>query len=71
VALPIGDWGGRCGSLMATDNCTLFMRLAPVFEATFGVPERECLDLIAAMHQECEERRTTYSVTIAVGRKPG
>jgi hypothetical protein len=32
VQLPVGEWGGRIGSLMATDGRALFMRLAPVFE---------------------------------------
>ncbi|HKF17301.1 MAG TPA: class I SAM-dependent methyltransferase [Candidatus Dormibacteraeota bacterium] len=71
VPLPVGEWGGRIGSLMATDGRALFMRLAPVFEAQFGISERECRELVTAMHQEWEEHHTTYSVAIALGRKPG
>lgn len=71
VDLAVGEWGGRVGSLMATDCRALFMRLTPVFEATFGIPERECRELVAAMQQEWEERHSTYSFAVAVGRKPG
>ena len=56
---------------MATDCRAQFMRLAPVSEATSGIPERECRELVAAMQQEWEEHRGTYSFAIAMGRKPG
>jgi SAM-dependent methyltransferase len=69
--LPVGEWGGSTGSLMATDCRALFMRLAPVFEATFGIPERECRELITAMQQEWEEHHTAYRFAVALGRKPG
>jgi SAM-dependent methyltransferase len=68
--LAVGEWGGRIGSLMATDCRALFMRLAAAVEARFGISERECLEMIAAMQQEWEERHTTYRFAIAVGRKP-
>ena len=71
VDLAVGEWGGRVGSLMATDCRALFMRLEPIFEATFRIPERECRELVAAMQQEWEERRSTYSFAIALGRKSG
>ena len=37
VALPVGEWGGRIGSMMASDFRALFTRLAPVFQVKFGV----------------------------------
>ncbi len=71
VPLPLGEWGGRIGSLMATDFRAVFIRLAPAFEAAFGIPERECLELVTAMQQEWEDLHSTYSVVVAFGRKPG
>jgi hypothetical protein len=71
VSLPVGEWGGRIGSLTATDFRALRMRLAPAFEAAFGIPERECRELVTAMQQEWEELHSTYSVAVAFGRKPG
>ncbi len=46
--VPFGEWGGRIGSLMATDCRALFIRLASVFEAKFGLSERECRELVAS-----------------------
>ena len=44
VPLPVGEWGGRAGSLLASDGRAVFTLLAPAFEAQFGIPERECLE---------------------------
>jgi SAM-dependent methyltransferase len=71
VRLPLGEWGGRVGSLMATDGRARMTRMGPAFEAAFGIPEREYRELLTAMQQEWEELHSTYSVVIAVGRKPG
>ena len=70
VRLSVGEWGGRAGSLLATDGRAAFTRLAPVFEAQFGIPERECLELVTAAQLEWEELHTTSSVAVAFGRKP-
>jgi SAM-dependent methyltransferase len=70
VSLPVGEWAGRIGSLMATNGRALYVRLAPAFEAALGISERECGELVTAAHQEWEERHTTYGVVIALGRKP-
>jgi SAM-dependent methyltransferase len=42
ITVPVGEWGGRIGSLMATDCRALFVRLAVTFEVRFGISEREC-----------------------------
>jgi SAM-dependent methyltransferase len=68
--LPVGDWGERVGSLMATDARALFFRLGDAFEAAFGIGNHEYRELITAMQQEWEEYRTTYCFVFAVGRKP-
>ena len=71
IVVPLGEWGGRIGSLMASDIRALFLRLTPLFEAKFGVPERESARLIAAMQQEWEEHHTVVRFAVALGRKPG
>jgi len=71
ISLPLGEWGGRIGSLMASDIRALFLRLAPVFEGKLGVSERESAPLIAAMQQEWEEHHTVVKFAVALGRKPG
>lgn len=71
LTLPVGEWGGRLGSLMASDVRALFLRLGDVFAAAFGVPLVECHELVRAAQAEWEEYQTTYSFAVAWGRKPG
>jgi len=70
LEMQVGEWGGRIGSLMATDCRALFFRLAPAFEAAVGIGNHEYRELITAMQQEWEEYHTTYRFVFAVGRKP-
>jgi SAM-dependent methyltransferase len=71
VALPIGEWGGRVGSLMASDFRSTFTGLCGTFESRFGIPAAICQELVRAMQQECEGFQTRYTFTFAYGRKPG
>ncbi len=70
VPLPIGEWGGRVGSLMASDFRSTFNGLCSTFESRFGLPAAICQELLRAMQEECEGYRTRYTFTFAVGRKP-
>lgn len=69
-AMPLGDWGGRPGTFMASDCRALFLRLAPAFEAKFGVPMAESHDLVSWALREWEELHITYSFAVAYGQKP-
>ncbi|HEY7202296.1 MAG TPA: class I SAM-dependent methyltransferase [Candidatus Dormibacteraeota bacterium] len=71
TALPIGEWGGRVGSLMASDFRSTFQGLCATFESRFGLPAAVCQELLRAMRQECEGSRTRYTFTFAFGRKAG
>jgi SAM-dependent methyltransferase len=71
VELPLGDWAGRVGSLMATDVRALFTRLSAAFAVRLGVPATECMRLVRAAQVEWEELHTTYSLAVAWGRKAG
>jgi SAM-dependent methyltransferase len=70
VDVPLGEWGGRIGSLMASDLRALYMRLSDVFQARLGVPADESRDLITAMSTELNEHRTVNAFGVAFGRKP-
>jgi hypothetical protein len=70
AALPVGEWGGRIGSMMASDMRALFTRLAPAFTAALGVPAGEFEELILAAQEEWEQHHTTYSFAVAYGQKP-
>ncbi len=58
-SLPVGGWGGRVGSLMATDARTAGMRFCEALRARS--PE---------MAEELDRYRTVQPVVVAVGRKP-
>ena len=49
VPIPIGDWGGRVGSLMASELRSTFMGLCATFESRFGLPAALCQELLHAM----------------------
>ena len=67
--LRVGEWGGRVGSLMATDCRALFFRLAAAFEAAFGIGDHEYRGLVTAMQHEWEQYHTMYRFVFALGRK--
>jgi SAM-dependent methyltransferase len=69
VVVPIGDWGERVGSLMASDFRALFTRLCPIFEVRFELPAGECERLVASALAECEQLRTRATFSFAYGRK--
>jgi ubiquinone/menaquinone biosynthesis C-methylase UbiE len=71
VGVPIGEWGGRIGSLMASDVRALYTRLSDAFQTKLGVSAAECSDLITVMLKELDEYRTVHTFGVAIGRKPG
>jgi SAM-dependent methyltransferase len=70
VELPIGEWAGRLGSLMASDLRALFTRMSAVFTARLGIPAEECVELVRAAQLEWEEHHTIHRLAVAYGRKP-
>jgi SAM-dependent methyltransferase len=69
VDLPVGEWGGRVGSFIATDFRAAFTRLTDVFRARFAVPAEESRGLLQTAQREWETGRSTWTVAIAFGRK--
>ena len=69
VELPVGEWAGRIGSLIASDIRALFTRLGPVFAARLGAPAAECVELVRTAQLEWEELHTKYSIAVVWGRK--
>src|SRR5215469_10995906 len=70
VSLPIGEWGGNVGSLMATDFRVAFTRVCEVLQGRGAVTAREAHELLQGVQEEYEERRVTSAIAIAYGRKP-
>ena len=70
LLLPIGEWGGPVGALMATDFRTAFMGVCEVLRAHGSIGLEESHDLLRRMHEEYEQRHVTSPIAIAYGRKP-
>lgn len=69
--LPVGEWGGRVGQLLATDLRTGLYRLADTFRVHFGIEEAEFTPLMVAATQEWEECHSTIPFKVVWARKPG
>jgi SAM-dependent methyltransferase len=70
VALPIGQWGGRVGELMATDARAGLTRAAEMLLSQSLLTVEEGTELLRALDAEFEEHRTIFSAVVATGRKP-
>jgi SAM-dependent methyltransferase len=68
--LPVGEWGGRIGSLLATNARALHARLTGAFRSRLGVPEEESHALLEAMHGEWDHHRSRWRFVVAWGRRP-
>jgi SAM-dependent methyltransferase len=67
MTLPIGDWGGRVGSILATDFRLVSARILEAFSDLNAEQQAETLRLA---HVEFEQRRVTIGLALAFGRKP-
>ena len=70
VTLPVGEWGGRVGSLLATDFRVAFSSLGQVLEAAGALQSGEFGDLIHRVQREYDQLEVSTSIAIAYGRKP-
>lgn len=68
--LPVGEWGGRVGSLMATDVRAGFTRMCDAFEVRGLLPSHKGRELIAEAMAEFERLSSWILLAIAFGRKP-
>jgi SAM-dependent methyltransferase len=69
VALPIGEWAGRLGSLILSDVRAGFTRMGLAMPK-IGVDEEEFTGLLGKALRECEERQTQHVAYLAFGRRP-
>jgi hypothetical protein len=70
VPLPVGEWGGRVGSMMATDFRSIFRSLGRLFEAAGALDAQEVAELVHQVQLEYEELRVSTSLAIVYGQKP-
>ncbi len=70
LELPIGEWGGQVGSMMASDLRAAFTTLCGVYEARGIITGDGRRKLIGVTMAECEQLRSCIGMAIAFGRKP-
>lgn len=69
VSLPLGEWGGRVGSLNASSMRAAFASLCDVLQARSLLSAEESLVLLQQSQEEYEEYRTLGTVAVAFGRR--
>lgn len=70
VTVPIGEWGGRVGSFMASDLRAVGLMVMPLFASGLGVPEEETAALVSQFLRDAEQDHMTGELWYAWGRKP-
>lgn len=70
VQLPVGEWGGRVGSLSASNLRAFYARLFDTFERRLGVSTAELRNLLQTTQVEWEQHRSMATVVFAYGRRP-
>jgi SAM-dependent methyltransferase len=68
VELPLGEWGGRLGQMMAADVRAVSLRMAAMFIG-LGLTEDEYAGLVQEACREWEDLDTAYSAVVVWGRK--
>jgi SAM-dependent methyltransferase len=71
LSLPIGEWGGRVGSLMATDARAAFTRLYEARQARLRLSAEEAGELIRRAVAEWEQGRMSAPCAVTFGQKAG
>ncbi|WP_069801230.1 class I SAM-dependent methyltransferase [Thermogemmatispora onikobensis] len=69
VSLPVGEWGGPIGHLIARDFHETFLALRERVAQRFQLPAEAFVALLQSMQRECRDLRTCYSFTVAYGQK--
>ncbi|HZU16111.1 MAG TPA: class I SAM-dependent methyltransferase, partial [Candidatus Dormibacteraeota bacterium] len=71
LELPVGEWGGQVGSLMATDVRAACTRLCERLRTRSPSLADQAGELLGHSLEEVDRYRTVWPVAIAYGRKPG
>jgi ubiquinone/menaquinone biosynthesis C-methylase UbiE len=70
IEVPLGDWGGRIGSLMALDGREACLAMSGAAAKRFRLTQQEYEALLEAAFRECNELKTRGRFVAAYGRKP-
>ncbi|MBX5450939.1 class I SAM-dependent methyltransferase [Thermogemmatispora sp.] len=70
VEAPIGEWGGRIGSLLALDLREIWKAISAPLAVHFNLSRQEVQDLINSACQEWNSLHSRCSFIICYGQKP-
>src|SRR6266566_4501292 len=70
IQVPVGEWGGRAGALMATDFRVTSTRVCEMLQAQSRLSAEEAGELIRSAQQEVEHSQMFWTLAIAFGQKP-
>lgn len=70
IEAPLGDWGGRLGSLLALDIREASKAVCGPIAALTHRPEQEVLDLLERASQEWNTLQTRCPFVVVYGQKP-
>ena len=70
IQVPVGEWGGQAGALMATDFRVTSTRVCEMLQAQSRLSAEEAGELIRAAQQEVEHSQMFWTLAIAFGQKP-
>lgn len=68
--IPVGSWGGRLGTMMATDMIAVTKALKPLIVAKLNIDQNEFERTTQRQQAEWEELHTTVTFHAAYGQKP-
>ncbi|WP_376797328.1 class I SAM-dependent methyltransferase [Thermogemmatispora sp.] len=70
IEVPLGDWGGRIGSLLALDFREVCVAMSGAVMKRFRLTQQEYEALLDVVAQEWNELKTKCRFVAAYGRKP-
>ncbi|WP_376796328.1 class I SAM-dependent methyltransferase [Thermogemmatispora sp.] len=70
VEAPVGEWGGRIGSLLALDLREVWKAISAPLAAHFGLPLQEVQQLIEKASQEWNSLQAHCTFIVSYGQKP-
>ncbi|WP_201382874.1 class I SAM-dependent methyltransferase [Ktedonobacter sp. SOSP1-52] len=70
VTVPMGQWGGRVGSMMAANINSAYQAMKPLITSQLGISPEAYEKNILLQHQEWEERHPASVFYAAYGQRP-
>lgn len=70
ISLPLGDWGGPLGKVMATNCVEIMASMGPLFRASFGWTSEYLERRVELMLLDMKENKGYVNYHLVIGQKP-